>query len=41
MTKVEALKNLAVALGCASSVDDIQADTVVECIIFIANNYPG
>lgn len=41
MTTVEALKNLAVAFGCASSVEDITADTIPELIQFIANNYTG
>lgn len=41
MTKVEALKNLAVVLGCASSVEDIKVYTVAEVIQFIADNYAG
>lgn len=41
MTKVEALKNLAVVLGCASDAKSIEADTVAEVIQFIADNYPG
>lgn len=41
MTNVEALKNLAVAFGCASSVDDIKVNTVAEVIQFIADNYTG
>ena len=41
MTNVEALKNLAVVLGCASDVDAIEAETTAEVIQFIADNYPG
>lgn len=41
MTTVEALKNLAVAFGCASSINDIVADTIPEVIQFIADNYTG
>lgn len=41
MTIVEALKNLAVAFGCASSVDDIKTETIAETIQFIADNYTG
>lgn len=41
MTIVEALKNVAVAFGCASSVDDIEAETIAEVIQFIADNYTG
>lgn len=39
LTTVEALKNLAVVLGCASSVEDIDAETTAEVIQFIADNY--
>lgn len=41
MTTVEALKNLAVAFGCASKVDDIKVNTIPELIQFIADNYTG
>ena len=39
MTTVEALKNLAVTLGCATDVESIPADTIPEVIQFIADNY--
>lgn len=38
---VEALKALAVAMGCASKVSDITTKTIPETINFIAKNYPG
>lgn len=41
MTIVEALKNLAVAFGCATDADSIKADTIAEVIQFIADNYTG
>lgn len=41
MTIVEALKNLAVAFGCASSVSDIETETIADTIQFIADNYTG
>ena len=41
MTIVEALKNLAVAFGCATDVDAIDANTTAEVIQFIADNYTG
>lgn len=40
MTKVEALKELAVAIGCANSVDDVTGTTVVAVLQFITKNYP-
>lgn len=39
MTKVEALKRVAVALRCAASVANVPGDTVVEVLLFIADNY--
>ena len=36
---VEALKNLAVVLGCAGEVSDITTQTIPETIQFIADNY--
>lgn len=41
MTTVEALKNLAVALGCADEVADVEGNTTAEVINFIADNYPS
>lgn len=41
MSKVEALKNLAVTIGCATSVEEINANSIVEVLNFIAENYPG
>lgn len=38
---VEALKALAVAMGCASKVSDIATTTIPETIKFIADNYHG
>ena len=40
MTTIEALKNLAVALGCAESADKVTGDTIPEVIQFMAENYP-
>lgn len=40
MSKVEALKALAVAMGCATSVDKIIGTTVTEVLTFMAENYP-
>lgn len=37
MTTLDALKNLAVALGCAMNVSDVKGDTVAEAIQFIAD----
>ena len=37
---VEALRNLAVAMGCAQKLDDVPHGTIAELIQFIANNYP-
>ncbi len=39
MTTVESLKKLAVALGCAASVDAVEGETIAEVINFIATNY--
>lgn len=39
MTNVEALKKLAVALGCAASVDEVVGETIAEVIDFMAENY--
>nr|DAZ37125.1 MAG TPA: hypothetical protein [Caudoviricetes sp.] len=41
VTTVEALKNLAVVLGCAESVDKVTGTTTAEVITFIAENYPS
>lgn len=38
-TKVEALKKVAVALGCAETVAEVQGETIVEVLNFIAENY--
>ena len=38
---VEALKALAVAMGCAINVKDIKTITAPETIKFIADNYPS
>jgi hypothetical protein len=38
MTTIEALKNLAVALGCAKKVDAVKGNTVAEVIQFMADN---
>lgn len=38
MTTIDALKNLAVAMGCAKSVDKVKGNTVAEVIQFIADN---
>lgn len=39
---VKALKNLAVAMGCAAKADAVTGDTIAEVIQFIADNYtPG
>lgn len=40
MSKVAALKELAVAMGCAASVEQITGTTVVEVLTFMAENYP-
>ncbi len=40
MSKVEALKALAVAMGCATSIDEITGTTVVAVLVFMAENYP-
>lgn len=39
VTTVEALKNLAVAFGCATKVEAINGETIAEVIQFIADNY--
>lgn len=41
MTTIEALKNLAVVMGCASDANAVTGDTVADVIQFIADNYPG
>ena len=41
MTKVEALKQLAVALGCATEVAEVTGDTVAGVLLFIVENYEG
>lgn len=41
MTTVEALKNLAVAIGSAGSVEEINGNTIPEVIQYIADNYSG
>lgn len=41
MSKVDALKKLAVAIGCADSVEEIDGNTIVTVLNFIADNYPG
>mgnify|MGYP006913124629 FL=1 len=41
MSKVEALKKLAVVIGCATSVEEIKGTTIVEVLNFIVVNYPG
>lgn len=41
MTTIEALKELAVALGCATDVESVTGDTIPEVIKFIADNYTG
>ena len=38
---VEALRNLAVAMGCATNKEAVTGTTIAEVIQFIANNYPG
>lgn len=37
---IEALKNLAVAMGCAETTAAVTGDTVDEVINFIAENLP-
>ena len=37
---VEALRNLAVAMGCATNKEAVTGTTIAEVIRFIANNYP-
>ena len=41
MTTLDALKNLAVTLGCATDVASVTGETIPEVIQFIADNYPG
>ena len=36
---VEALRNLAVAMGCATNKGAVTGTTIAEVIQFIANNY--
>lgn len=38
---VEALRNLAVAMGCAQKLDNVPHGTIAEIVQFIASNYPG
>lgn len=38
---VKALKNLAVAIGCAENVEAVTGETISEVIQFIADNYPS
>ena len=39
MAILDALKNLAVALGCCADVSDVTGDTIAEAIQFIADNW--
>ena len=41
MTTIDALKNLAVVLGCATDKGSVTGDTLAEVIQFIADNFPG
>lgn len=41
VTTVDALKNLAVALGCATKTEAVTGETIAEVIQFIADNYSG
>lgn len=41
MRTLDALKRLAVALGCATTVADVTGNTVDEVIDFIAQNLPS
>lgn len=41
MNKVDALKNLAVAIGCATSVDNVTGTSIVEVLNFMAAHYNG
>lgn len=41
MKTIDALKNLAVVLGCATDVESVTGNTVAEVIQFIADNYTG
>ena len=41
MTTIEALKNLAVAMGCATDAESVTGDTIPEVIQFMADNYPA
>lgn len=41
VSKAEALKNLAVALGCAATADAVTGDTIAEIIQFMADTYTG
>ena len=38
---VDALKNLAESMGCATNKEAVTGTTIAEIIQFIANNYPG
>ena len=39
MSNIEALKELAVAIGCAKSVDKVTRTTIAEVLAFMAKNY--
>lgn len=41
MTKVEALKELAVSMGCADSVDNVTGTSIVDVLQFMYKNLPG
>ena len=39
MLTIEALKSLAVALGCADAVANVTGDTIADVIDFMSDNY--
>lgn len=39
MSNIEALKELAVAIGCAKSVDKVTGTTIAEVLDFMTKNY--
>lgn len=39
VTTLEALKNLAVSMGCAATVDAVTGETIAEVIQFMADNH--
>lgn len=41
MNKIEALKELAVSTGCATSVEDVTGTSIVEVLQFMYKNFPG